>query len=82
MLSGGKETPLLLFHYLLAEYRLSYHGGSERLQRICREAHVNPDKRYLILIDEINRANLAKVMTKRAVAKLAGTAAASKSKGK
>lgn len=30
-------------------------------KRICREAQVNPDKRYLILIDEINRANLAKV---------------------
>lgn len=30
-------------------------------KRICREAQIHPDKRYLIVIDEINRANLAKV---------------------
>jgi 5-methylcytosine-specific restriction protein B len=30
-------------------------------KRICRAALANPDKPYLVLIDEINRANLAKV---------------------
>ena len=30
-------------------------------KRICRTALANPDKPYLVLIDEINRANLAKV---------------------
>jgi 5-methylcytosine-specific restriction protein B len=30
-------------------------------KRICRQAQANPGKRYLVLIDEINRANLAKV---------------------
>jgi 5-methylcytosine-specific restriction protein B len=30
-------------------------------KRICRTALANPDRPYLVLIDEINRANLAKV---------------------
>ncbi len=30
-------------------------------KRICREAQANPDRPYLVLIDEINRANVAKV---------------------
>lgn len=30
-------------------------------KRVCREAQANPKKRYLLLIDEINRANVAKV---------------------
>jgi 5-methylcytosine-specific restriction protein B len=30
-------------------------------KRICREAQSHPKQNYLILIDEINRANLAKV---------------------
>jgi 5-methylcytosine-specific restriction enzyme B len=30
-------------------------------KRICREAQANPDKPYLVLIDEFNRANVAKV---------------------
>ncbi|MEA4909868.1 MAG: AAA family ATPase [Anaerolineaceae bacterium] len=30
-------------------------------KRVCREARNNPDKTYLVVIDEINRANLAKV---------------------
>ncbi len=30
-------------------------------KRICREAQANPKQKYLIVIDEINRANLAKV---------------------
>jgi 5-methylcytosine-specific restriction enzyme B len=30
-------------------------------KRICREAHAHPKQNYLLLIDEINRANLAKV---------------------
>lgn len=28
---------------------------------VCNAAHANPERKYLILIDEINRANLAKV---------------------
>src|SRR5690606_18660653 len=31
-------------------------------KRVCREAQANPDKPYLVLIDEINRANVAKVL--------------------
>jgi hypothetical protein len=30
-------------------------------KKICDEAHLNPEKRYAIFIDEINRANIAKV---------------------
>jgi 5-methylcytosine-specific restriction protein B len=30
-------------------------------KRICSEAKANPKKKYLVLIDEINRANIAKV---------------------
>lgn len=30
-------------------------------KRICREAQAHPKKKYLLIIDEINRANLAKV---------------------
>jgi len=30
-------------------------------KRICREAQVNPDQPYLVMIDEFNRANVAKV---------------------
>lgn len=30
-------------------------------KRLCRQAQQNPDKTYLMLIDEINRANVAKV---------------------
>lgn len=30
-------------------------------KRVCREAQANPDKHYLVMIDEINRANVAKV---------------------
>jgi 5-methylcytosine-specific restriction protein B len=30
-------------------------------KRICREAQANPKKKYLLLVDEINRANVAKV---------------------
>jgi 5-methylcytosine-specific restriction protein B len=30
-------------------------------KRVCREAQANPSKHYLVLIDEINRANVAKV---------------------
>lgn len=31
-------------------------------KRLCREAAANPNKNYLLLIDEINRANVAKVL--------------------
>ncbi len=31
-------------------------------KRVCREAQANPDKDYLVFIDEINRANVAKVL--------------------
>ena len=30
-------------------------------KRVCRQAQANPQKSYLVLIDEINRANIAKV---------------------
>ena len=30
-------------------------------KKICREAQTEPDKKFLVLIDEINRANIAKV---------------------
>ncbi len=30
-------------------------------KRVCREAQLHPDERFLVLIDEINRANVAKV---------------------
>ncbi len=30
-------------------------------KRVCRQAQANPQKRYVVLIDEINRANIAKV---------------------
>lgn len=30
-------------------------------KRVCREAQANPKRKYLLLVDEINRANLAKV---------------------
>jgi len=33
-------------------------------KRICKEADANRNQRYLILIDEINRANVAKVFAK------------------
>jgi 5-methylcytosine-specific restriction protein B len=45
-------------------------GGGDRLalrlddglfKRVCREAEANRDRNFLIVIDEINRANLAKV---------------------
>lgn len=32
------------------------------LKRICREAQAHPKQKYLVIIDEINRANLAKVL--------------------
>lgn len=31
------------------------------LKRVCNEARANPGKKYLLLVDEINRANMAKV---------------------
>lgn len=31
-------------------------------KRVCREAQAKPDKKFLVLIDEINRANVAKVL--------------------
>lgn len=30
-------------------------------KRVCREAQANPAKRYVVMIDEVNRANVAKV---------------------
>lgn len=31
------------------------------LKRVCNEARANPGKKYLLLVDEIIRANIAKV---------------------
>jgi 5-methylcytosine-specific restriction protein B len=31
-------------------------------KRICREAQANPERRYVVLVDEFNRANVAKVL--------------------
>jgi len=31
-------------------------------KRVCREAQANPGKPYLVLVDEINRSNIAKVL--------------------
>lgn len=30
-------------------------------KKVCRQAQLNPDQKYVVLIDEINRANIAKV---------------------
>jgi 5-methylcytosine-specific restriction enzyme B len=44
------------------------HGGFELrpvdgiFKRVCRHARLNADKRYVVLIDEINRANIPKVL--------------------
>lgn len=31
-------------------------------KRVCREAQAKPDRKFLVLVDEINRANVAKVL--------------------
>jgi 5-methylcytosine-specific restriction protein B len=41
---------------------LSLHLEDGIFKRVCREAQANPKKTYLVFIDEINRANVAKVL--------------------
>ena len=38
-----------------------FHLVDGKFKQICDEAHANPGKRYALFIDEINRANIAKV---------------------
>ncbi len=42
--------------------QLDYRVVDGVFKRICRTAEQNPDQRYLLIIDEINRANIAKVL--------------------
>ena len=46
-------------------YRPSEEGGFERRDGVffsfCHEAAANPDKRYVFIIDEVNRGNLSKI---------------------
>lgn len=43
------------------EGQISYEILAGVFKRICRQARADPAKRYLLVIDEINRANIAKV---------------------
>ena len=47
---------------VIHEGQLSYAVVDGVLKRICRTAEKNPDSQYLLIIDEINRANIAKVL--------------------
>lgn len=44
-----------------ADGAISYSVASGVFRRICQRAAADPTKRYLLVIDEINRANIAKV---------------------
>jgi hypothetical protein len=46
---------------ILVEGQLQYQVVDGIFKSICRQAQNDPEHRYLILIDEINRANIAKV---------------------
>jgi len=55
-IEGFKPSPSELGNGIL---QLRLEAGL--FKRVCRQAQANPQKRYLVLIDEINRANIAKV---------------------
>ncbi|MXX96527.1 MAG: AAA domain-containing protein [Rhodothermaceae bacterium] len=66
-----KRVRMIQFHQSYAYedfiqgYRPSEKGGFERRDGVffsfCREAAANPDKRYVFIIDEVNRGNLSKI---------------------
>ncbi len=47
---------------VIHEGQMSYAVVDGVFKRVCRTAEKNPDSQYLIIIDEINRANIAKVL--------------------
>ena len=47
---------------VIHEGQVSYAVVDGVFKRACRTAEKNPDSEYLIIIDEINRANIAKVL--------------------
>ena len=66
-----KRVRMIQFHQSYAYedfiqgYRPSDNGNFERRNGVffsfCREAAANPDKRYVFIIDEVNRGNLSKI---------------------
>ncbi|MBD1848192.1 AAA family ATPase [Cyanobacteria bacterium FACHB-63] len=46
---------------VVVEGKIQYQVVDGIFKGICRQAQIDPDHRYLIIIDEINRANIAKV---------------------
>lgn len=72
---GGFETTIIQFHpnYTYEEFiegirpeieqagdvKYKYHSGI--FKELCRKAFDNPTKKYLIIIDEINRGNIPKI---------------------
>ncbi len=44
------------------EGQMRYEVKDGVFKRICRRAQADPDNKYLLIIDEINRANIAKVL--------------------
>ena len=47
---------------VIVEGQINYDVRDGVFKRICRTAEKNPDSAYLLIIDEINRANIAKVL--------------------
>ncbi|HVL49548.1 MAG TPA: AAA family ATPase [Candidatus Thermoplasmatota archaeon] len=72
---GAPNLTQLTFHpsYSYEDFIEGFRPGIDRkgtptlkledgvFKRVCREAHGRPDERFLILIDEINRAHVSKV---------------------
>lgn len=70
----GQRTRFVTFHQSFAyeEFveglkpssdagQIQYHVKSGVFRQICKDAEKDPDNEYLLVIDEINRANIAKV---------------------